>query len=120
MTPHTIQMDIWQFTRVMVEAETHPNGKVLRDAYGDIWAEVDTTLSETAKSNMEQYAHMMMETQITLDNANRNILDCITEMAEDVIAKLNTALNTATDDTIQQDYAFEIQGLETLIDEING
>lgn len=116
----TLQLDIWQFVRIMVEAETHINGAILLKNYADIWQDVDATLSQMAHTDMEKYAELMMETSVTLTGVNRDIADGIMEMAGEVIDKLTNALNNINDKMTQQDYAFEIHGLEQLVDEISG
>ena len=118
MNKKNIQIDIWQFVRVMVEAENNPNGTILLTTYQDIWADVDNTLAETASQDMEKYAELMMETQVTLQGITREVANAIMEMAGEVIGQLTKAIPTLADDMAVQDYAFEIHGLEQLVDEL--
>ncbi len=119
MTPKNIQLDIWQFVRIMVAAENTPNGSILLQTYRDVWQHIDTTLTETANQDMEKYAKMMMETQVTLEGGTRKIANAIVAMAGEVIRQLTDAMPHITDETVLQDYVFEIHGLQQLIDEIH-
>ncbi len=118
MAFRNIQVDIWQFVRIMVEAEKNPHGKILLDTYKDIWQDIDTTLTKTAETNMQHYAEMMMQTQVALDGVTRPIADAIMKMAGEVVTQLRAGMAYIEQDKVLQDYAFEIQGLEQLIDEI--
>lgn len=114
----TLQIDMWQFVRIMVEAEKNTSGAILLNTYADIWQDVDTTLSKIAHTDMEKYAALMMETSVTLTEVHRQLADCIIQIAGEVIRQLSDALNSTDNQQAQQDYAFEIQGLEQLVDEI--
>jgi len=113
------EIDIWQFVRIMVEAETYQEGKLLFDNFGDVWNEVDTKLTELANTDMQAYADMMMEQNIILET-DKKINETIVSIISSVIEKLTNQLDNIDieSDDLAQDLAFEIQGLEQLVDEL--
>ncbi|MGB1360835.1 MAG: hypothetical protein ACPG8V_01825 [Alphaproteobacteria bacterium] len=112
------EIDIWQFVRIMVEAENNKDGKVLLDNFGDVWTEVDAQLLNLAETDMEAYADMMMNQNIQLET-NREVSDAVVAMASIVIENMTAELDKLDPekDEIAQDLAFEIQGLEQMVDE---
>ncbi len=116
-----IELGIWQFVRIMVEAEENPNGNKLLEAYKETWQDVDSTLSELASKDMEEYSAVMMENQIVLDDVSRENADTIMEMVSNVIERMGALIDDIEDenDLLLDDLAFEIQGLEQLVDEIS-
>ena len=114
-------MSIWLFVRIMVEAEENSNGKPLLKTYKDLWADVDSTLSELAKKDMEEYSSIMMDNQIILEELSRENADIMMEMASSVIERMTNMIEDIEDenDLMLDDLAFEIQGLEQFVDEIS-
>ncbi|MDG1153372.1 MAG: hypothetical protein P8N25_00755 [Alphaproteobacteria bacterium] len=113
------EIDIWQFVRIMVEAETNKEGKILLDNFGDAWNEVDAKLTELADTDMQAYANMMMSQNIVLET-NKKINEAMVSIISSVIEKLTNQLDNidTESDELAQDLAFEIQGLEQLVDEL--
>ena len=113
------EIDIWQFVRIMVEAETNKEGKILLDNFGDAWNEVDAKLTELADTDMQAYANMMMSQNIVLET-DKKINEAMVSIISSVIEKLTNQLDNidAESDELAQDLAFEIQGLEQLVDEL--
>ena len=113
------EIDIWQFVRIMVEAETNKEGKILLDNFGDAWNEVDAKLTELADTDMQAYADMMMSQNIVLET-NKKINEAMVSIISSVIEKLTNQLDNidVESDELAQDLAFEIQGLEQLADEL--
>ena len=114
-------MSIWLFVRIMVEAEENSNGTPLLETYKDLWADVDSTLSELAKTDMEEYSSIMMDNQIILEELSRENADIMMEMASSVIERMSNMIEDIEDenDLMLDDLAFEIQGLEQFVDEIS-
>ena len=114
------EIDIWQFVRIMVEAENNKDGKILLDNFGDVWNQIDNELKELAGNDMEAYADMMMYQNVVLE-IDREIADSIILIISSVIAQLTDTFNKLDeDDETGQDIAFEIQGLEQTVDELAG
>ncbi len=69
-----IELTIWQFVRLMVFLEEHPDtggdGDLppLLDAWSDAWQEVDKNLEDLSEDDFEAYADMMMDENVTIDD----------------------------------------------------
>ena len=114
------EIDIWQFVRIMVEAENNKDGKILLDNFGDVWKQIDAELKQLSENDIEAYADMMMYQNVVLE-INREIADSIILIISSVIQQLTEAFNKLDeDDESGQDIAFEIQGLEQTVDELAG
>ena len=115
------EISIWQFVRIMVEAEENPNGAPLLKEYKETWADVDSTLNELAQKDMEEYSNVMMENQIIITDLKRENADIMMEMASAVIERMTNMIDEIEDENhpILDDLAFEIQGLEQFVDEIS-
>ena len=93
-----IELTIWQFVRLMVFLEEHPDTgedddlPPLLEAWSDAWQEVDKKLEELSGDDFEAYADMMMDESVTMDDvASYHALSAasalikIAEMMQDVI-----------------------------------
>ncbi len=109
---------IWEQVDIY-EAETNKEGKILLDNFSDAWNEVDAKLTELADTDMQAYANMMMSQNIVLET-NKKINEAMVSIISSVIEKLTNQLDNidAESDELAQDLAFEIQGLEQLVDEL--
>ena len=126
------EITIWQFVRIMVEAENNKEGLILLKKFGDIWNEVDTNLQNLLDENisisLQKYSDLMINSIVILKNVTRQEKDSIIEMINNVIEKIKKSLYNIENDKILNDndkkemgdtYLFEIHELENLVDELN-
>ncbi len=93
-----IELTIWQFVRLMVFLEEHPDTggdgglPPLLEAWSDVWHEVDKKLEDLSENDFEAYADMMMDENVSIDDvasthalSTADALIKIAEMMQDVI-----------------------------------
>ena len=113
-----LHFTVWQFVRLMVHGETHP--EALFEAWADIWQSLDADLARLAESDGDAYSDMMMNQNIIIQDATPSQARAAATALKQVMDELDAAIPKAEDASEhQQSLKFERRELRQLTRKFN-
>ena len=91
---------VWQFVRLMVHLETHPDAQF--DAWSDIWKSLDADLTLLAESDGDAYSDMMMNQDIIIEDVTDAQANAAASALKQVMDELDAAIPKAEEASEQQ------------------
>lgn len=107
-----LRFTVWQFVRLMVRLELHPDARL--DAWGDLWAEMDTDLAALAESDPDAYGETMMDKEVVMEDATPDQAMASKVALEAVMDELDQAIETESDAELLLSLKFERRELRQL------
>lgn len=108
-----IELTIWQFVRLMVFIEEHPdtgggNGLApLLQEWHDIWQAVDQDLEDLADNDFEAYADMMMDESVVIDDVASNHAIAAADALAEIAKMMQGIIDAGTDEENKENLEFE-------------
>jgi len=119
-----IELTIWQFVRLMVFLEEHPdtgggNGTApLLQEWSDIWQAVDQDLEDLADNDFEAYANMMMDESVIIDDATSTHALATADALIEIAQMMQGIIDNGTDEDSRENLEFEKSELLRTANEI--
>ena len=114
-----LELDVWQFVRIMVALEDAAASKrhasAAYKAWREIWRELDERLSVLGKKDAASFAELMMEQQVVLPVPQPAVLRDTVETVEAVTRQMTKAIDQGDGDARHiADLRFERKELNAL------
>ena len=117
-----IELEVWQFVRLMVELEDGPGEgrlpKSVPESWGLAWREIDARLSERGKNDPDDYASLMMDQVVALTVSSSKHMEAAIKAIGRVIPKLERQSKGSSDKKERRDLAWEAESLSRLAAEL--
>ena len=85
-----LRFTVWQFVRLMVHLEQHPDTRL--NAWGEIWRDLDAELAALAEHDVEAYGETMMDKEVVLEDATPAQALAAKDALETVMDELDQAI----------------------------
>ncbi|PCI41104.1 MAG: hypothetical protein COB46_04760 [Rhodospirillaceae bacterium] len=113
-----LHFTVWQFVRLMVHGETHPNP--LFEPWADIWHSLDADLTALAESDGNAYSDMMMNQDVVMQDATPAQARAAAAALKQVMDELDAEIPKAEDGSDPQlSLKFERRELRQLTRKFN-
>jgi len=107
-----IRFTVWQFVRLMVRLEQHPDARL--DAWAEVWHDMDTDLTALAQSDPDSYGETMMDKEVVMEDATPEQALAAKIALEAVMDEIDQAIETETGGELLQSLKFERRELRQL------
>jgi len=108
-----IELTIWQFVRLMVFIEEHPDTggddglAPLLQEWQDIWQAVDQDLEDLADNDFEAYADMMMDESVVIDDVASSHAIAAADALVEITKMMQGMIDSGMDEENKENLEFE-------------
>jgi hypothetical protein len=103
-----LRFTVWQFVRLMVHLESHPDAQF--DAWKDVWETLDADLGTLSTQDNEAFSDMMMNQDVVIEDATKAQALAAQTALSAVMGEIETAITEAAEATEQD--SEHLQGLK--------
>lgn len=112
-----IELTVWQFVRLMVFLEQHPQTGAgdelapLLEVWSDVWINVDKDLEELSENDFEAYADMMMDKTVTIDDVASAHALCTADTLVKIAGMMREVIESGNEEESRESLEFETSEL---------
>ncbi|MEQ9489746.1 MAG: hypothetical protein RIM72_12225 [Alphaproteobacteria bacterium] len=119
-----LRLTVWQFVRLMVQVDetlaARPNtaAESIKEAWDDIWLDIDARLEELGRKDPDGFASMMMDQEVVLTGLTPPLRAAIAGELSKVVQAMQATRRSTGDKQAKDDLTFEIQELNDVLSDL--